>query len=347
MLEKSKISFFNIDACGYYTHGQKSKVQFCDTGNMLVQLVKWSHGKSLSETQTFQSADTDGFLPVYLFDVKQSDGETLLTLWNQVPANENSIASVMANGSVGKAKVHLNELVPGSIPGFATYFWFIPDENLFANVRFQHAVSGHMPMRSYIRGFLERSSSHVVYESNDASNGKGGADLEIAGYRKDLSCPVQNNVTPRFSTSVFTKPGETDMLLQNAHNIIRVRRRTTLQLQSAEDLALWQQLWRRVRGTARPAHSDPVAVEYDIKTAVTEDEVKAIVKQWNSEDDKPTWDDFGFQLKGEQQTHWLSRAYARDSFDLDVDRRDAEVVDGESLLKELQQKRSTILKLLD
>lgn len=347
MLEKSKISFFNIDSCGYYTYGPKTKRAFCEPSEMLSQLAGWSRRKSLAQTQTFQPADTDSFLPVYLFDIQQIDGESLVTLWNQTPANENAVASVMADGSVGQARVHMNSIVPGSIPGFATYFWFIPDKNVFANVRFQHAISGHLPMRSYMRGFIERSSMHVVYAPDGSSSGKGGVDIEILGYRKDTSSQVQNDLAPRFSTSVFTKPGEFDMLLQNAYNITKVRRRTTLQLQTAEDLALWQQMWRRIRGTARPAHSDSVAVEYDIKTTVTEAEVKAIIEQWNSEEDKPTWDDYGFQLKGESQTHWLSRAYARDNFDLDVDRRDAEVVDGESLLKELQRKRPTILKLLD
>lgn len=348
MIEKAKITFFKINGCGYYTSGPKTKHAFCSVADLLGQLAKWSHGKNLAQTQTFTPSAEDTFLPVFLFDIHQLNGDWLITLWNQTPATDNAVASVMANGGVGNATVYMNGIVPGSIPGFATYFWFFPDKDLIANVRFQHPVSGHTPMRSYLRGFIEKSTDHVVYAPTATTGTVHGAvDIEIAGYRKDANSPIQTNLNPRFSTAIFTKPGDEKLLLQKVNSITKVRRRSTLELQTAENLALWQHLWRNIKGTARAAQTDPVTVEFDIKTVVTRAEVEDIIEQWHSLDEKAAWDDFGFEFRGEQQPLWLSRSYARETFELEVKRQNAEVAEGKSLLKELHARRKNILQLIE
>lgn len=347
-LEKAKITFFSIHSCGYYAGGVgKSKIAFGDLDGILSQLAAWTRHKTLLQTQTFQTSADSEFLPVFLFDICKCQDAWLITLWNQTPSNENAVASVMANGSVGSATVHMNKIAPGSIPGFATYFWLLPSKGVFANVRFQHAVSGHAPMRAYIRGFMERSADHVVYAPDQATAALDAPDVVIEGYRANPLSPVRTDVHPRFSTSVFTKVGECEMLIKNAPSVTKIRHRTTLQLQVADDLEFWQKMWRRIKGSARPTQADAIQVEYDIKTSVTETDVRAIITQWNQGHDLPSWDDYGFQLKGDASTHWLSKTYARDEFELNVARKNEEIVEANSLLEELQACSGKILKLLD
>lgn len=347
MLEDAKITFFEIKSCGYYSPGPKTKLQFGDIASTLADLHSWSSGKDIGQTKTFEPSPEHDSLPVYLYDIRSHKMDWLLTVWNQTPATDNKVASVMANGRVGSASVKMNVVAPGSIPGFATYFWFIPERNVFANLRFQHNTVGHAPMRSYLRGFLERSSQHVVY---DTAPQAAGVDLGILGYRKSHSDPIQGGVQPRFNSQPFKKPGEMRFISSNYRNISKVKRRITLELHNQEDLELWQKFWRKLKGSPASARDYPIAIEYNIKSSISSDELKDIFEAFTKEiesDSTPTWDDYGFQLRGETATRWLSSAYARDKLELNISRENDEVVTADSLLLELSRNRNKILSILD
>lgn len=313
---------------------------------MLTQLENWSRGKQLAQTQTYQhvsTADGETILPTFLYDIRRRGNEWLLIMWNQVPATNSQVASVMANGNVGQAQIHMNDVVEGSIPGFATYFWFLPEQSVFANIRFQHAVGGHAALQTYLRGYLDRFSEHVVW---GAQNGTSLFDIDIEGYRANSTVPAEN-FSPRYKSAVFTKPGEHELLVQQAHRITKVLRRTRLELQTPEDLALWQTMWRKLRQQQRPLTTDPVSLQYEMKSSMTQEEVQDIIDASNEDSSESTWDDIGFQLSGESSPRWLNKSYARDKFDLDITRENAEIVNIDSLFDAITQRRTSILTLLD
>lgn len=344
-IETANITFFKTTRCGYYKGHQKDP-EFGGTKAMLEQLERWANGKQLAQTQTFQHAalsNGDTALPVYLYNIKRRGDEWLLIVWNEVPATNSQIASVMANGHVGQAQIHMNNVVAGSIPGFATYFWFLPERGIFANIRFQHAAGGHAALQTYLLGYLERFSEHVVF----APEASGSAfDIEIEGYRA-IGSDASENLNPRYRSSIYTKPGQHEFLVQNASLITKVLRRTHLELQTGEDLALWQKLWRKVRPTERPATTDPVSLQYEMKASMTPEEVQAIIDASDADTSASAWDDIGFQLTRESSPRWLNKSYARDKFDLDISRENAEIVNIDSLLDAITQKRDVLLTLLD
>ncbi|QPS09650.1 hypothetical protein I6G66_06410 [Delftia acidovorans] len=337
-IEKAKISFFQVEKCGYFTYGPKPSFQFGDLATILTALKSWSTGKSLGQTQTFQAPLNSDQLPVYLYDIASLGSDWLVVLWNQIPATNNRVASVQANGVVGGAQVHMNSVATGTIPGFATYFWFIPSANVFASIRFQHATVGHAGLRAYARGYIERHTPFTAYEKNPTT-----ADIEIVGYRSSPSAAVRN-LAPRFQSEPFRKPGEHDMLLKNYSRITKVLRKTTLELQTPEDLDFWQSAWRKIRGRAIPAQIDPVSISYEISTVLSKKDVQDIID--HSATDTETWDDIGFMLKNDQTPHWLSKSFARDTFDIQVQRVNEEIVNLDELLKELDSQRTRLLDLL-
>ncbi len=344
-LENCKISFFKVQRCGYFK-GHSTSEAFGSISATLGQMAVWSQGKQLAQTQTYQNVikpNGDVELPAYLYDIKRSRDEWLLLVWNQVPATNNQVASVMANSQVGQAVVHMNSIAPGSIPGFATYFWFLPDLGVFANIRFQHAAGGHSALQSYFKGFLERCSSHVVI--NPGATGSL-FDLQIDGYRRSLSDPV-TQLSPRFRSCVFTKPGDHEFLIQNAPKIRKILRKTKLELQTPEDLQLWQQMWRKIRPEHTTQQTDPLSIQYEMKASLTSQEIAEIIATQTSQTGvNESWDDIGFVLAGENTPRWLSKSYARDDFDLNFTRENLEIVNLESLLAALNQRRTAILSLL-
>lgn len=339
-MEKAKIGFFKIKRCGYYHHGQP-QAAFCHLPEMLQQLGGWSKGLSLGQTVTFEA--TESLMPAYLYDLTHYNGDWLLTLWNETPASENGVASVQADGLVGGAEVHINAIQEGSIPGFATYFWVIPDSNVFANLRFQHNLAGHAQLQKYLTGFMARASQHVVWA--EEADLQPGFEAEVLGYR---ATPEDEpaHFYPSFRSEPYAKAGRTDLLRRRVHDITRVRRRTTLQLQSPEDLAAWQWLWRKIKGRPRPAQAEDIAVAYDLRVPVSREEFDEIVRVAD-DDPENGWDDVGFDVKGFGTTQWLSKSAARDDIEIDVRWRNEEVVDADHLLQQLLHRKQALMRIME
>lgn len=339
-VEKAKITFYEVEQCGYFHRGEPAAA-FGGVQGMLSDLAEWSSGKQLAATKVYEPADGSDLMPAYLMDITEGDGGWLVTIWNQTPATEGKVAAAVGTSSVGAATVLMNDIPPGGIPGFATYFWFIPSKGVFASIRFQHLVTGQKPMQHYMESFLESASKHVVW-----TDPADGVDIQLAGYRENPAAPVQD-LSPRFRTRLFRKSGLHEMLVRNVDRVRKVLRKTTLKLERGEQLDRWQRVmaWTHIRVPQnRP---DMVKLQYELAANLGKEDIEAMIASWSAGHDRE-WDDYGFKLKGESsKVHWLSYSIARKEFDLNVKRNSLEVVNPQSLLKALHGSRAEILKLLE
>lgn len=339
-IEKAKVTFYRVPQCGFYARGEENP-SFGSLQSMLTDLQSWSRGKQLAATKTFEVADGADFLPVYLMDINSDADSCVITIWNQTPSTEGQVAAAIGTSNVGDAKVVMNNVPAGGIPGFATYFWFVPGKNVFASVRFQHLVTGQKPMQLYMESFQEAFSKHVAW-----TDPQPGVDIEVAGYMEKPGDVVQD-LNPRFRSQLLRKPGMHDYIIQNAGNIRKVLRKTTLKLDRPEDLSNWQQFldWTHIR--APQIRPDQVKVQYELPADLSRQDVEAMIDDWNAGHERE-WDDYGFKMKGSSQTpFWLSHSLARKEFELDVKRNSLEVVNSDSLITALNQNRAELMQLIE
>lgn len=336
--ESASVTMYEISKCGYFS-GRNKAPDFGNLPEILKDMKSWSATKNLEDTITYEP--TDDLFPTYLYNIKEFKGTWLLTIWNRTPSTQGNVASVMGNSVVGNAKVVMNKIQKGSIPGFATYFWVIPSKGVFANIRFQHAFSGQPAFQQYMQSYLESCSSYVALDPNPAN-----ADIEILGYREDVQNDPED-YAPRFQTNLFRKPGPHLYLASNADKIQRIIKKTKLALNDAGDLSNWQTFlrWSYINPANKHKPADFINMSYTVGVNVNRADVLQIIKEW-SENDERQWDDFGFKLKGDPKTHWLSHAIARNDFELDVTRENDEVVDSDSLMQALYKARAKIIGLL-
>lgn len=335
MVETAKITLYNVKRCGYYT-GRGTQPLFGDLTQVLPALQRWVEGKQLAATKTYEPAEDSPLLPAYLMGMDSFRGSYLLTLWNQVPDTDGQMPSVSADSQVGHAEVHMNEIEPGSIPGFASYFWIDPQAGTVASVKFHHLLGGVHQFNHYLQGYMRSSSPWCVYEDP-----AGDEDLRLVGYRAAAADDPQD-LFPRFQATMVTKRGPRQELLDNVSNITKVHRKTVLKLNRPEPVAVFQRLLRLAGLSGVPAHRDQVKLAYEMPVQLTRDELEEIIDSHDAEDFTSDWEDVGLQLRGEANVKWLNRAIARDDFDLDVERDNAEVVNGPSLARELWRNRAAI-----
>lgn len=336
--ETAKFHFFDIDRCGYYA-GREKLPLFGELTKTLHSLKEWSKSLRLVETKTFTPEDGSDLFPVYLLSIKNEGDAWLIITWNEVPSNEGTMPSISKDAQVGTLDIHENKLEEDSIPGFATYFYFIPSMNIFASVRFQHTNTGQQGLKAYIQSYLEEFSEYVSAYIDDDTK------LEIKGYR------VPNNkydddefeeVTARFRTSLHKNPGKWDYIRDNIKSVTKIFKQSTLHYNRREHLAVWQRISRFISKTTPLPKSDHTNIQIEMETTLTIDIFEEIAENWMNRDVRES-DDVGFKIKGNQDVQWLSESLAKCEIDLDIKRKNSEIIEPESLLKEIKKHHAVLM----
>ena len=341
MEEEAKITVYKITACGYYKRGESAAPQFGSLSETLRDLRHWISGKLLGETKTY-SADADVRPPTYVVDVTECQDDWLLTLWNELETTDGKVASIDGLAQVGRANVTMTEFEVGSIPGFATYFWFMPHVGFMATVRFQHAAGGQLSMNKYLRCFLSQFSTNVVLAAEKNEHG----DIDIMGYRASPSADV-THCKPQFKTALLRKPGPIDFLLEHAEQIRKVSKKEVLNIAERSKRIWWQNLLVNLHLETPIARHHEVKVSYEVEVGgLSPDQLQTIVDAWQAEDQDAN--NYGFDLKGESgRTYWLDHAFVKDTVTVDVQRQNDEILAAESLLEALRRHRRHLLVLVN
>ncbi|MGP3174459.1 hypothetical protein ACTVOO_14335 [Serratia bockelmannii] len=339
--EIATITFYKIHKCGYYLYGS-DVVAFGDCLELLTDLHGWAAGKRLKETKTYEA--NDDVLPAYLLDVKRSGDNFVLLLWNEVPSTDQSVPSVEEDAQFGTGPaVILNAIQEGSIPGFATYFWFVPSKGLVASIKLNHTVTGQRAMQCYLHNFLKQSSNRVMAESVEKAD--GSYEVVVKGYKAnpaDDHLPKKRHF-PQFVTGLVKNPGKHDIIRQNANNIAKVEKIVELDIAKADELSLWQKLLINMQISQPQNPGVSTKIRYEISPEIDLADIDGMIADWNANNDTNSCD-YGFVFKGDPKMYWLSRSLARTKFPLELERQDAEFVSSESLLTELVGKRDVIFR---
>lgn len=344
MPEEAKLNFYYINRCGYYRHGTQEAI----LGNLLgilSQLRTWATrpGFPLESTCTFTPNENGGdSLRVFCFDImpNMANGDFFLTTWNETPSNKGKVPSVTGNQPVGAAEVHLNEIQAGTIPGYATYFWFIPEFNVFSTIRFQHLLNGQQNLVRYLNGFLEKHSDHAVVNQIDDDN------VEIAGYREDIYSDIQE-LSPSFRAKLLRKGGEVDLIRQKRVSIRKLIRKSILNLEIEEEHTLMRSMLQKL-GIIQNANNgnQDLNVKYSFPFTPSHDELSAIID--NAFEEGMSWtNDVGFQFVGKNDVVWLSNSIVKHDLNLEIERDNDEIVNLNSLANQLTAQRNVIANIVN
>ena len=344
MVEQANICWYRIQKCGYYKGPRAATPAFGNLPEVLEDILRWCPGKQLAQTLTFNPNDDDSEdeqLPVYLLDFRGAGDNWLLKLWNETPAIEGKVASIPQTAVVGGGGVVMNELAPDTIPGIATYFYFVPSMNAVAAIRFKHRVLGHASMRRYISGFVRQKGRHICWSNQPDESG----NFEMLGYAANaLQAPV--NYFPQFRSEIMKLPGRREELVRSARDVKRAVRRIELKSGRRPDRSFWQKLMENTGLSAPRVAPDTVRVQYELSTTMDPTSMDNLIAEWEeARGDHDGWEDIGFVFRGEQTPQWISRSIARGTIPLDVEWENEEVVSTQSLLNQLISHRDAITAL--
>lgn len=339
-MEKITLKFYSIDRCGYFKHsGLDSKL--IDISEILDDIKDWIEPQKLQETLTTNVLNAKAEqLPVYCINISSSKvGNYLMTTWNQVESTDGNISSIKIDEPIKTASVnvHSTSLPKDSISGYATYFYFIPEDNVVATIKFNHILNGRQGLNYYIKGFLTRFSKYTQYEVDKKDKSK----ITVLGYGVS-SKNYDENLYPYFKSSLKKNKTNTKIILSHIPYITKIIKRTTLAHSIVKDKDLYKKLMSKLGVGSVSGQNEDFQLKYEMKIQPTKSNVKEIIRSWKRVD---SWDDVGFKLKGQANPIWLSADIPTQEFDLNIKRTNNEFIDFQDLLDNLDSKIALIKKV--
>jgi hypothetical protein len=338
-----EVKFYDVEQCGFYERGESSP-EFGTLDQVLTHLEIWlnERGDRVYASSTFSPEDNqnEGHLPCYCLDIQSDDrsGDYFIVLWNEVESTDGKVASVprrmQVGGNLGNA---INETqTPGdSIPGYATYFWLIPNQNTVAGIKFGHSYYRAPKFRTYVQHYMSKVSPFVV------TNG----EREIEGYQEMPEAPVRN-LFPRFETSPIRRPGPIDELRERSNNIRQIIRVSEIDRENPRDES-WVTEFARSAGVpltdSRDYEGQRFRGELNLD-GLERGEFDRLLGRWNRGD---VTGRVGFKLTGEQKTRWLDDMEAKGEVEFEAERQNIEIVDVEGLFDEIQSRRQELLRMTE
>lgn len=346
MAEEISLNFYKVDQCGHFQRGNDLPL-FGDLSSTLDNVYEWinSDGPAIGSTKTFIFDEESSFLPVYCYDIKKNtDSDYLLITWNETETAEGAFASIRANQQAGSAQVITTSFPNNSIPGHPSYFWFIPERNLFATIRFGGRLSGNPGMNKFMQGFLERFSQWVQVEDGEERS----LDTEILGYAENDEGELLHHVKARFKTSLVRKQGEIEYIRQNRERIRKIIRKDEYTSNVEVKRSLFQAIFNHLGITDYTDQNQNTArFKYELNITPSRNDLEQIITNWQTRHDE-SWDDVGFEFEGEAGVKWLGSSLVKNTFEVNVRWNETRsVVNPNSLLRALAEKKVELLQLID
>ncbi|YCT77970.1 hypothetical protein QV000_08945 [Stenotrophomonas maltophilia] len=343
VVDKVNITFHAVSACGFYRYGEADP-EFGLLPDLLDQLKIWSAGKSLGDTQISNVAGGD-VLPVYLYGIDTHvSGAVLISMWNELPVTgDNNVTSVAANDLVGKAVQHMNPVKKGTIPGFPTYFLFLPGVDAFATLKVEGLITAQAAFQGYCEQFWATKSSYAVKLPPDPED----PDLIVTfGYRDDPKDDPNPKLYPRFRTKLFSKPAVTDEIVKRWDDIREVQRSSTITFKTAPQRKAWQQGIRLMEMSKPASQPKKAKLHSSLTMRLSKVEVQKLILDWGRQAQNTDWDDYGFRFKNESKVNWLSQAHAKGGLKLDGIRDADGTVSASKLLEKIMKHKTYLHKLM-
>ncbi|MDG2959865.1 hypothetical protein P7L91_03285 [Bisgaard Taxon 10/6] len=343
---EARITFYQIKRCGLYVrskHGGSSSEKFLNVKELLEDLKQWAIGKTLADTDVFKNKNNSSFC-TYLADIKTNTDSALLVMWNQVPSTEAGVLSLPNNSTVGSIQqADANAIKANSIPGYPTYFWFVPSKNIFATICFNTIINGRGDMEKYIRQFMKLFSKHVIKELDQQSN-----QLEVKGYSLDPNNPQETiyKYPPTFQSQLYPLSQGLDVLKNRAPEIKKITKKATAEYRTEISKKFFQKALAMFTGIKRtPSASDTFSIntEISIPNGLTAQEVQGLYDEWLDDISSLHSLDYGFAMLGGEQL-WFSHALAKWEGELSLSFTEQNSFGNMGkLLSELENKRTAIL----
>lgn len=341
MTTSLKVTAFEVARCGYFLP-RKKIAEFGSLADCLSDFQTWSSGRNLEDTLTFK-VDGEDVQETYCFEMQKAakTGNYLITTWNKVPMVEGGVPTANGSAKVGKVDVALAKVANGNIPGYPSYFYFLPGSNaVFAMRPSWQPHNGHQGLIRMMKGFLETASPYVVIKPPQPN-----AEIEVLGFRNKGDTGAPRELLAHYESSLRKLAGRIDYLKKHQSLIRKIVIRNTLNTTVATEKSLMSSMLAKIGLMNHNSRSEMISFGYEMQFTPTLPELNKLIEKYA--DDAENKEHIGFKLSSNSsEVVWLNHSYAKDEIDFNVTSNDEGIISGKELLDDLEKNQLPRLKKL-
>ncbi|MFG0224027.1 hypothetical protein ACF3TM_13640 [Providencia stuartii] len=363
-MENGLITFFEVDECGFYRSqklgksNQRTSVHVKgDLKEVLGKVVEWAKPRDFYKTLPFDSDSHPNRSHIYLKDcaISAENGDHLIVYCKAFSNDEGKLSGFVSDAKVGSASgdvIQIDKKAKGKklIYGAPMYFWYIPEKNLIASIKFPHSTVNTDDMCWYIKRCIENfipDDNKVVHNSTQFNHfAKKDIDRKNVTYKSPCG-----KYTTKFSFKAKMKELTIDDISPDnlapfiTHLVIRETISSEKNIEENSLLSLWNKVNKKRTSTKQKKY-----VEIIEAATITAEELRGILSIYSEENDNdsPTegiiWNDIGFRTNDEETTKWFSSYVDRRNISLDPTQKiDNSYFSAKTIMDTIQDVRSSLL----
>ncbi len=337
-MARATIHVYRLEKFGYYEMHGKTPA-FGSVATVLRELRGWIKDKDHDETATIRGDQESPDKRTFCLEVRANadSGDFLVTLWNETTAANSKLASLVLNSRVGDPVVTVTDPPENSATGYATYFWFIPEHDVVAAVRYLAPSGGRGRVTKYLQEFMRYFGVHPVREDGDPD------PYNVKGYRAEKG----GDMYPKFTRPLcITRPAVdanvVDYLHSHRASIRHVSGSRMLTFQDEVEAPRLRSLLE-LAGVARPKAppKSKMPVHFTLGFTPTKEELTEMIESYEPGEG----DNMSFYVSDDARTVSLETAFLRRSVEVGKPTAaNLNLLDGGKLLTALQTERAGLIK---
>ncbi|EPW5499122.1 TPA: hypothetical protein ACGUM0_003944 [Vibrio vulnificus] len=305
------VTFFKYTQLGFYRYGNDDYHEPLAMDDMLSSLHDWFQDRISLEDTLLWDDETPGYShrkKVYLKAIEKDEetGEYIVVLWRAVGSGD-GVYGIKADARLDDNTLYdANNAADGErvIWGEASYYWFIPSQNLFASIRFPNSIADTQLMNNFFRDFMWLHSD-IRAKHREVKEGKQGSYTTV-------TFPAQRegetgNLWFRISSKQYTKLTTRADLGAIARDITHFVKREVIAARE-ENQPDWTRLFGGLPFVSGEVTKDTRKVEVNIEAKPTAEELQRIFEQYNEDYNGGLdgWRNLGFKKDGVGGICWLN-----------------------------------------
>lgn len=319
-MSEGVVTFFKYTHLGFYKVGVDYHEPL-SMNAMLSSLHSWFQNRiSLADTLLWND-ETPGYgnrKKVYLKSIEKNEdtGDYIIILWRAVGSGD-GVYGIKADSSLSDSKLYdANDATDGEqvIWGEPAYYWFIPDKNIFASIKFPKSISDTKMMDKFFKDFIELQSTIREKVREVKTNQKSFDYTSVHFESRD---GTQSNLWFRIYSKQYLKLTSQADLGEIAKDITHFVKREVISARVAPEQG-WTRYFSGLPFISSEVTKDTRKIELTVEASPTAEELKEIFAKYNEDYGfvGDNWTNLGFKKEGVGGVCWLNQFVVKNSLNV-------------------------------
>ncbi|WP_119068725.1 hypothetical protein [Rubrobacter indicoceani] len=315
-----RIYIYRLDKCGIYRSDEDDTPEFGALTEWWPEFLYWVRAKGdYKATCTFTN---DKKIPPRVYCVGSAadgDGNVGVALWNEAPADARGVASLPPEGEPGNLRAEFQNIREGSKPGWARYFWFMPEEGIAVALAPDNLGAYRGPgMSSATEYFYNYLRWHSGYARvREVERDPGQITKRLHGFSRTIDDDPDGELKARFKTSQLKTTAPLQEIRNKVGEIRKYIVNSTVEIPRHDHRGALHRFLDSVMPFARRDCTEDIQKNFRMELDWEPDEqaLQQAINDWNQHE---AGDNYwvGVKFKNDGRIHRFDEAVGRSSVEL-------------------------------